>query len=154
MLQHSDDAGVCFPEPILRSIDETFAFTACNNAEIKQLWQRLCIRSECEWIIAPLVAFVTSVGRMKYVRPLYRELRKSRIGAKVAKETFAKFSEVYHPICRKMVKTDLDNAQALEDAAAAASTSSTSSSPHTIKKSTIIFVAVSAVLFAVGKYFK
>ncbi|KAH8044532.1 epoxide hydrolase [Aureococcus anophagefferens] len=48
-------------------------------------------------------------GRMKFVRPLYRALAKSPMpGAKdLAVDTFVAHADFYHPICRKMVASDL-----------------------------------------------
>ena len=53
--------------------------------------------------------FVTCQGRMKFVRPLYRALRDSPCaGAKeTAISTFVENADFYHPICRKMVASDL-----------------------------------------------
>jgi leukotriene-A4 hydrolase len=44
---------------------------------------------------------------MKFTRPLYRALFNSKMGKEMAIETFTKNSKIYHPICRKMVATDL-----------------------------------------------
>ena len=46
---------------------------------------------------------------MKFVRPLYRALAKSPMpGAKdLAVDTFVAHADFYHPICRKMVASDL-----------------------------------------------
>ena len=63
--------------------------------------------SEVEWIIPHVVKFITSQGRMKFTRPLYRALFNSKMGKEMAIETFTKNSKIYHPICRKMVATDL-----------------------------------------------
>lgn len=51
-------------------------------------WQTLCLHSECPFILPYVVDFITSQGRMKFVRPLYRTLRRSEIGKTVAVETF------------------------------------------------------------------
>jgi leukotriene-A4 hydrolase len=45
------------------------------------------------------------VGRMKFVRPLFRSLNK--VDRSLALETFAKNKDFYHPICRGMVEKDL-----------------------------------------------
>ena len=59
--------------------------------------------------VALAVDFVTCQGRMKFVRPLYRALRDSPCaGAKdTAVRTFVANADFYHPICRKMVASDL-----------------------------------------------
>jgi leukotriene-A4 hydrolase len=40
-------------------------------------------------------------------RPLYRSLHKSKMGNKVAAETFKKHRDSYHPIAAKMIAADL-----------------------------------------------
>lgn len=60
-----------------------------------------------KFILENTVDFVTSQGRMKYVRPLYREMFKSPMARILAVETFLKHASSYHPIARKMVAADL-----------------------------------------------
>jgi leukotriene-A4 hydrolase len=48
------------------------------------------------------------MGRMKYLRPLYRSLKLCKEGGKAfAEETFQKTRGMYHPIAEKMVAADL-----------------------------------------------
>ena len=44
----------------------------------------------CNAIVPDVIAFVTSQGRMKYVRPLYRALMQSKSGRDIAVVTFMK----------------------------------------------------------------
>lgn len=46
-------------------------------------------------------AFVRTVGRLKYVRPIYRAIFK--IEPELAKETFLQSKQLLHPIARTMV---------------------------------------------------
>lgn len=50
---------------------------------------------------------VCTQGRMKFTRPLYRELYMSVDTQTVAVETFKERALFYHPICRTMVAKDL-----------------------------------------------
>ena len=50
------------------------------------------------------------VGRMKFVRPLFRNLNK--VDRELALKTFEKYRDFYHPICRQMVEKDLGLAEA------------------------------------------
>ena len=45
------------------------------------------------------------VGRMKFVRPLFRNLNK--VDRDLALKTFGGDRNFYHPICRQMVEKDL-----------------------------------------------
>jgi leukotriene-A4 hydrolase len=60
---------------VLQSLDKTYGLTANNNAEVKFRWQMLCLKMKARWIYPHVVSFVTSQGRMKFVRPLYRAMR-------------------------------------------------------------------------------
>lgn len=54
------------------------------------------------------VAFLGAVGRMKYLRPLYRALVKSgQSGRDAALAAFEANKDKYHPIARKMAAADL-----------------------------------------------
>lgn len=44
---------------------------------------------------------------MKYVRPLYRALYASKMGKKLAVIAFLQNKDFYHPICAKMIASDL-----------------------------------------------
>lgn len=92
---------------ILSSLDLAYQFTSCNNSELKYRWQMLCLLSEAEWIVPHVVSFITTQGRMKFVRPLYRSLHGSQVGATIARQTFEAHHEMYHPIAKKMVAQDL-----------------------------------------------
>lgn len=54
-----------------------------------------------------IVYFITTQGRMKYVRPLYRALHESKMGKDLAVDAFLKNKDFYHPICAKMIASDL-----------------------------------------------
>lgn len=44
---------------------------------------------------------------MKFLRPLYRALFKSKMGRQLAVDTFKRCEAGYHPIAQKMVAADL-----------------------------------------------
>jgi hypothetical protein len=70
-------------------------------------WFTLCIKAEYEKAFPDVVKFVTEQGRMKFVRPLYSMLAKSKTGSKLAVDTFKKHMNIYHNIAKKMIKIDL-----------------------------------------------
>jgi leukotriene-A4 hydrolase len=92
----------------LESLDKIYSFTSYGNAEIKFRWQSLCLRCNVPWIGPHVVAFLTSQGRMKFVRPLYRALFASSFGRELALDTFDAHCDKYHPIAKKMVDADFD----------------------------------------------
>ncbi|KAJ3303013.1 Leukotriene A-4 hydrolase [Kappamyces sp. JEL0829] len=96
---------------ILSRLDSAYALSANNNAEVKFKWHSLCLASGKTDIYPHVVAFITSAGRMKYVRPLYRALASTPEGKALAIKTFEANRLFYHPICSGMVAKDLVPAQ-------------------------------------------
>lgn len=64
------------PLPIekLRSIGDVYKVSVSKNSEIIFRWLRLCIRSRDQAKLGEVLNFVNQQGRMKYVRPIYRDL--------------------------------------------------------------------------------
>lgn len=48
--------------------------SASKNSEIRFRWLRVCIKAKYEKCIDNALAMVTEQGRMKFTRPLYRDL--------------------------------------------------------------------------------
>ncbi|PRT53290.1 Leukotriene A-4 hydrolase [Wickerhamiella sorbophila] len=86
-------------------MNELFNFSTSNNAEIKARWFRLAIAGKLEQEYQPLADWLGTVGRMKFTRPGYRNL--ASVSRQLALDTFAKYKDFYHPICRTMVMKDL-----------------------------------------------
>uniref|UniRef100_A0A1B6EZ69 Leukotriene A(4) hydrolase n=1 Tax=Cuerna arida TaxID=1464854 RepID=A0A1B6EZ69_9HEMI len=58
----------------VQALQSVYSFNASNNSEIKFRWLRLCIKVRWEEQVTPALQFVTEQGRMKFVRPIYRDL--------------------------------------------------------------------------------
>jgi leukotriene-A4 hydrolase len=95
------------PIQTLETIDKVYNISSSKNAEIRFRWYQLGIKSEWPAIVAGTVQFLVSQGRMKYVRPLYRELGKSKIGHESAVNTFKANKDMYHAIAQKMIAKDI-----------------------------------------------
>ena len=109
---------MCFSHVITRTLTHSntitnyrYGFSSRDNAEIRFRWQILCMRAEMPEIIPSVVKFATEQGRMKFTRPLYRELFEMKAGKDIAVSTFKKHRDTYHPICSKMVARDLGLAE-------------------------------------------
>lgn len=96
-----------FPHKTIEQMEATYHFSKTKNCEITFRWQLLCLIANYTKIFPDVVAFITRVGRMKYVRPLYRQWIKADGGLAIAKDTFTKNKTFYHPICSGMVAKDL-----------------------------------------------
>ncbi|CAG8485221.1 8100_t:CDS:10 [Diversispora eburnea] len=91
-----------FIHSAIEALSKIYAFDAVQNSEIKFRWQKLCLRLEYEPIFPYVVKFLTAQGRMKYIRPLYRQN-----GSELAKKTFIENRSLYHPIAAAMIEKDL-----------------------------------------------
>mmetsp|Transcript_49651 Transcript_49651/g.105701 ORF Transcript_49651/g.105701 Transcript_49651/m.105701 type:complete len:653 (+) Transcript_49651:110-2068(+) len=87
-------------------MNECYGFLK-SNCEVKFRFLRLALASKWSGAEAPAIEMATSQGRMKYTRPLYRSLK--AYNAELAQQTFAKHKSSYHPICAKMVGSDLSS---------------------------------------------
>lgn len=86
------------PPEKMTALDRAFALTASGNSEISQQWLLMAIRSKYEAADARLEDFLTSIGRRKFLMPLYTELKKTAEGTTKAKAIYAKARPYYHPI--------------------------------------------------------
>lgn len=77
-----------------------------KNVEVSSRYFQLAMLSG-DTSIKPFVAeLLGQVGRMKFVRPLYRGL--VRMGdVELAAATFEKNKDFYHPICRQMIVKEI-----------------------------------------------
>ncbi|MFN7937661.1 MAG: M1 family metallopeptidase [Bryobacteraceae bacterium] len=82
----------------MAQLDRAFSFTKSGNAEIEFQWLRMSIRHSYALAMPRLEAFLISVGRRKFVRPLFEELLKTEDGRKRAEAIYAKARPGYHPI--------------------------------------------------------
>ena len=53
-------------------MDAEYGLASTGNSELRFRWTRLCIRAEHASILPSAIQFITSQGRMKFVRPIYR----------------------------------------------------------------------------------
>ncbi|TYZ68125.1 hypothetical protein PybrP1_011985 [[Pythium] brassicae (nom. inval.)] len=95
--------------------------TTTHNAELRFRWYTLLLRAGDLRLRARTEAFLGEQGRMKYVRPLFRDLRRAA-GAAEAARVFDACKRLYHPIAAKMIQRDLDDAAAPKPTTTAAAT--------------------------------
>ena len=89
---------------MIEELDRAFRLTDSNNSEILHTWLVTAIRHGYEPAYERLEEYLTSVGRMKYLRPLYRELIKTPEGKNRALEIFKKARTTYHSIAATAVE--------------------------------------------------
>lgn len=96
------EAGVR-PTLICKRLDATYELTAGTNYEILVSWLALALRSGYTHVIPRVEEVLATVGRMKYLRPLYTALRD--VDRERAQRVFDANAASYHPIGRAMVSS-------------------------------------------------
>jgi leukotriene-A4 hydrolase len=104
MLEH----GCPVEASSLRAMESAYQLESTQNAEIKFAYFMVAVRSGDRAVWPKAAQFLQSVGRMKFVRPLFRCLAAAAPeGKTLALEIFGKMRNNYHAICSKMVARDL-----------------------------------------------
>eukprot|EP00042_Codosiga_hollandica_P053495 m.701133 g.701133 ORF g.701133 m.701133 type:complete len:607 (+) comp58710_c0_seq5:46-1866(+) len=96
-----------FTHAVIEALNNAYKFNEARNAEIRLRWQRLCIKAEWTPIFPLVVQFLTEQGRLKYLRPLYRELNKCAAAGSLARETFEATKASYHNLAVVLLTKDL-----------------------------------------------
>ncbi|PNY23096.1 Leukotriene A-4 hydrolase [Tolypocladium capitatum] len=84
---------------------KVYDFISSKNAELKTSYYLVALKANDPTCFDGAAELLGLVGRMKFVRPLFRALFK--VDTKLALDTFATNRDFYHPICRGMVQKDL-----------------------------------------------
>lgn len=87
----------------MAELDKAFGFTKIGNSEVSFQWLLMSIRSDYRPAVPRLEEFLTTIGRRKFVRPLYTELVKTPGGLKLACSIYSKARPGYHPITQSSV---------------------------------------------------
>lgn len=82
-----------------------YGFRTSKNVEVSSRYYQVAMKAEDRSVLSSVADLLGKVGRMKFVRPLYRGMIKLDIN--LAAETYEKYKNFYHPICRQMVAKDL-----------------------------------------------
>jgi aminopeptidase N len=97
------------PKPMetktLRSLDASYALTGIGNSEIADEWYLQAIASNYERAYPAMEKFLKSVGRKKFLEPLYKELIKTEEGKKMAQRILSEAAPNYHPLAARKIKS-------------------------------------------------
>jgi hypothetical protein len=85
-------------EKRMAELDHQFRLTRTGNSEILQAWLEMAVRNGYRAADRRLEEFLISVGRRKYLKPLYEELTKAPEGKEWARAIYARARPGYHPI--------------------------------------------------------
>ncbi|XP_042325511.1 leukotriene A-4 hydrolase [Sceloporus undulatus] len=97
------------PLPVshLRRMQEVYDFNAVNNSEIRFRWLRVCIQATWEDAIPLALKMATEQGRMKFTRPLFKDLYKFEKSRDQAISAFQQHKTSMHPVTAMLVAKDL-----------------------------------------------
>lgn len=87
-------------EEQMLDLDETFGLTASGNNEVAFSWLRIAIRNDYAPAMERLENFLVSIGRNKFLMPLYQDLMDNG-KAEFAARVFEQARPGYHPLTVK-----------------------------------------------------
>lgn len=79
-------------------LDHTFHFSDSGNSEILAAWLEQCVKNKYTKAYGKLEEFLVTVGRRKFLTPLYEALKQSEEGKRVAVEIYSKARPNYHSV--------------------------------------------------------
>jgi leukotriene-A4 hydrolase len=80
----------------MQELDDAFRFTSSGNSEILAAWLTLAIRHQYKPADEALEQFLTTVGRRKFLSPLYKALLATPAGRQKALKIYQKARPQYH----------------------------------------------------------
>lgn len=93
---------------VLRDLDARFALTAAGNMEVKVAWLEVALASGFDVVLPEVERVLGTVGRMKYLKPLYTALLAREETRARALAVFAQAAAGYHPIARAVLRARME----------------------------------------------
>jgi hypothetical protein len=92
----------------MAGLDEKYGFTSTGNSEILAVWLRLSIQNGYAGADQRLEEFLMTVGRRKFLKPLYTELAKTEQGKLKGRAIYANARLRYHTVSTGTIDKILD----------------------------------------------
>jgi leukotriene-A4 hydrolase len=92
----------------MAKLDGQFHFTNSGNSEIADLWFILAVQHKYQAAYANMDKFLSTVGRQKFLEPLYTEMVKTG-QADLAKSIYTKYRQNYHPLTQAKLDKIVNN---------------------------------------------
>nr|XP_057925209.1 leukotriene A-4 hydrolase [Doryrhamphus excisus] len=96
-----------FPASHVKKMQEVYDFNSCMNSEIRFRWLRLCVRSRWEEAVPLALKMASEQGRMKFTRPLFREVFNFAKYREEAVRVFLAHRVTMHPVTSGLVSKDM-----------------------------------------------
>lgn len=88
-----------------QNLGKVYGLADSKNVELKAAYYQIAMRAKDTSAYPGVATLLGNVGRMKFVRTLFRTLNK--VDRDLAVKTFTENRNFYHPICRQLVEKDL-----------------------------------------------
>ena len=88
----------------MKQMDSTYHLSASTNAEIQCDWYLLCIKNGYHEADPYIEKYLVSVGRRKFLIPLYEEFASTPEGLKKGRNIFFRAEDGYHAVSRNTIK--------------------------------------------------
>ncbi len=88
-------------EKQLNDLDAEFHFTGSSNCEIADAWYVVALKNNYSKAFEAMDKFLCTVGRRKFLLPLYGEMNKTESGKKLAHQIYAKARSGYHSVAQQ-----------------------------------------------------
>ncbi|CAL8242299.1 unnamed protein product [Merluccius merluccius] len=95
------------PLSYVKRMQEVYDFNSSTNSEIRARWLRLCVKSRWEEAVPRALQMATEQGRMKYTRPLFREVYNFEKYREEAVRMFKTNRDTMHPVMVGLLSKDL-----------------------------------------------
>jgi aminopeptidase N len=92
----------------MKELDQFLGFSTCGNAEIMNEWFVLAIKNDYNEIRPEIAAFLTKIGRRKYLIPIYKTLSEKPENLAWARGLFKSIKTNYHAVSRNTVEDILE----------------------------------------------
>ncbi len=93
----------------LAALDATLGLSGTGNNEIRFLWLEMALENRYDPAVPQVDAFLSEVGRAKFVRPLFQVLwNEGEWGRPIATRIYAKTRDSYHAVTRAGVDRVMD----------------------------------------------
>ena len=100
------------PEPLgparMAELDKAFGFTRSGNAEVLAAWLELCVTNDHAAAYDRLEEFLRTVGRRKFLVPIYTKLSATERGRVMAQAIYEKARPNYHAVSVRTIDELLD----------------------------------------------
>ncbi|HWB86647.1 MAG TPA: M1 family metallopeptidase [Bryobacteraceae bacterium] len=93
--------------PDMAELDRKYHFTQSGNSEIVHEWLLMAVHCNYAPAFPRLEQFLLSVGRRKFLKPLYTELARTPEGLELARRIYEKARPGYHAIARSTIDSIL-----------------------------------------------